>query len=72
MRSHRCWDLGGACAVPVSPSFGNQLTGGGVEWSGGQGRPQFPFPVSQCGADHGAEQRCSVGPVRPGSVTATR
>ena len=42
MRSHRCWDWCGACAVVIS-QFGNQLTGGGP-WPA---RPQFPFPVSQ-------------------------
>ena len=28
-------------------------------WWWWPGRPQFPFPVSQCGADHGTEQRCA-------------
>ena len=37
MRSHRCWDWCGACAVVVS-QFGNQLTGGG----GGQATVSFP------------------------------
>ena len=41
--------------------FGNQLTGGGGGGGGGQAGHSFlSLSVSQCGADHGTEQRCAV------------